>query len=641
MAITKILHINEVDMGNPARHLEQALDYIQNPEKTNGNVLVGSINCLPETAFEQMMDTKMTFGKMDKRQGYHIIISFVPRETTEEIAFDIVERFAKEYLKDEYEAVYAVHNDKDHMHAHLIFNSVNLVTGMKYEYRKGEWKRRMQPITNKLCKEYNLEIMPAEYAREPKNLSRVEWEQEQQFKEMILADALFCQNYAGSMDHFIFLMKRIGYQFEYGKYLSVKVPGGKWYHQLDKLDERFGKENFKYYLDMGFSRPRFISTNPLYLYRSGLSEFQLKFYHKMYRIRMVEQKRFDKNAAWMAKELQKFHQLQKEYLFLVNNDIKSVEGLITYEVLKGMDVERISNRQKEIYKESGARKRACKTMADVREFQIRHMQAQEELDDLKAEKREIKDNLKLVEGCKKELQQFTMLDLVSIEEKVSNTVQVPEYPYGDERAETVMDVVENDLDAVGDMEVSVEVKANAEEYIDDKNLSEAESTDVEENMDKSVNYESFMSMSPEDMAGILGFDRIVGIDEVHSKVSSFFRDVKSYVDGNEIMDVAKLVYKGMRANFIKQRAEEIVEAINSMGLSYPCLTDKEKAELFRFLPDDNNYNLELHMAVLKACGLKLEFDEVYEDYQRIYDKTMEMQDEKMNERGESVRGRAR
>lgn len=641
MAITKILHINEVDMGNPARHLEQALDYIQNPEKTNGNVLVGSINCLPETAFEQMMDTKMTFGKMDKRQGYHIIISFVPRETTEEIAFDIVERFAKEYLKDEYEAVYAVHNDKDHMHAHLIFNSVNLVTGMKYEYRKGEWKRRMQPITNKLCKEYNLEIMPAEYAREPKNLSRVEWEQEQQFKEMILADALFCQNYAGSMDHFFFLMKRIGYQFEYGKYLSVKVPGGKWYHQLDKLDERFGKENFKYYLDMGFSRPRFISTNPLYLYRSGLSEFQLKFYHKMYRIRMVEQKRFDKNAAWMAKELQKFHQLQKEYLFLVNNDIKSVEGLITYEVLKGMDVERISNRQKEIYKESGARKRACKTMADVREFQIWHMQAQEELDDLKAEKREIKDNLKLVEGCKKELQQFTMLDLVSIEEKVSNTVQVPEYPYGDERAETVMDVVENDLDAVGDMEVSVEVKANAEEYIDDKNLSEAESTDVEENMDKSVNYESFMSMSPEDMAGILGFDRIVGIDEVHSKVSSFFRDVKSYVDGNEIMDVAKLVYKGMRANFIKQRAEEIVEAINSMGLSYPCLTDKEKAELFRFLPDDNNYNLELHMAVLKACGLKLEFDEVYEDYQRIYDKTMEMQDEKMNERGESVRGRAR
>ena len=63
MAITKILHINEVDMGNPARHLEQALDYIQNPEKTNGNVLVGSINCLPETAFERCPLRYRTPGK--------------------------------------------------------------------------------------------------------------------------------------------------------------------------------------------------------------------------------------------------------------------------------------------------------------------------------------------------------------------------------------------------------------------------------------------------------------------------------------------------------------------------------------------------------------------------------------------------
>lgn len=176
-----------------------------------------------------------------------------------------------------------------------------------------------------------------------------------------------------------------------------------------------------------------------------------------------------------------------------------------------MDVERISNRQKEIYKESGVRKRACKTMADVREFQIWHMQEQKELDELKAEKKEIKDNLKLVEVCKKELQQFTMLDLVSIEEKVSNTVQVPEYTYGDERTETVMDVVENsehepvvqdssqedldavtatsvfaeyDLDVVGNVEVLAEAETNAEEYAEDKYLAEAELMDVDESMDR-------------------------------------------------------------------------------------------------------------------------------------------------------------
>ena len=207
----------------------------------------------------------------------------------------------------------------------------------------------------------------------------------------------------------------------------------------------------------------------------------------------------------------------------------------------------------------------------------------------------------------------------------------------------VSDVVKNDRDVVGKVETLVKAELDAEEYAEDKNLSEVGFVDAEESKDKGnfVTYESFMSMSPEDMAGILEFDRMVGIDEVHSRVSSFFRDVKSDVDENKIMDAAKLVYKGMRANFIKQRAEEIVEAINSMGLSYQRLTDKEKAELFQFLPDDNNYNLELHMTVLKACGLKMEFDEVYEDYQRIYDKTMEIQDEKMNERGESGRSRAR
>ena len=90
MAITKIQCLNEAHTGNPAAHLKNALSYIQNPEKTEENVLVGSINCLPDTAFEQMMDTKVTFGKTNKRQGYHIIISFAPGEATEEQALDML-----------------------------------------------------------------------------------------------------------------------------------------------------------------------------------------------------------------------------------------------------------------------------------------------------------------------------------------------------------------------------------------------------------------------------------------------------------------------------------------------------------------------------------------------------------------------
>lgn len=97
---------------------------------------MGSINCLPETAFEQMMETKQIFGKMDKRQGYHIIISFPTGEATEEQAFEITRRFAEEFLGEKYEVVYFVYTDKEHKHGHIIWNSVDMQTGRNTNIRR-------------------------------------------------------------------------------------------------------------------------------------------------------------------------------------------------------------------------------------------------------------------------------------------------------------------------------------------------------------------------------------------------------------------------------------------------------------------------------------------------------------------------
>lgn len=107
-----------------------------------------------------------------------------------------------------------------------------------------------------------MSIMPAEYSKEPKNLSRKEWELEQKLREMILEDAVFCMRHAGSEEHFRFLMKRAGYEFKLDVYMSVKFPGRKWYHPLDKLDERFSEEKFRYYLDTGIGMPKFYVGNP-------------------------------------------------------------------------------------------------------------------------------------------------------------------------------------------------------------------------------------------------------------------------------------------------------------------------------------------------------------------------------------------
>lgn len=255
-----------------------------------------------------------------------------------------------------------------------------------------------------------------------------------------------------------------------------------------------------------------------------------------------------------------------------------------------------------------------------------------------------------------------MVDLASVEEEVRNTVRVPEYPFAEEPVREELDmagkyeyseqepVQESEVETgdIVDVETAIEVAAVEEEPVE-KALMEAVTVDepvevAEVTTDAKNNlpsYERFKNMMPEEKADIWNFKQIQSFDTVHNLVSLFFYDIDHVADANEIMEEAQQVYKGTCGNFIKQRTIEIVKAINSMEYSYLALTDKEKAELFQFVPDDNNYNLEVHMAVLKACGLKLDFDEVYEDYQKIYDKTMDMQGDKKNERGESGRGRAR
>ncbi len=144
------------------KHLKSSLEYILKPEKTQDGRLVGAINCQVDTAFEQMKETKRLFGKIDKRQGYHLILSFKENEVDPDTAMEITQKFVQEYLGKEYEAVYAVHDNTEHVHSHIVFNSVSFVSGKKYRYEKGDWARDIQPITNRLCEEYGLSIIDIE-----------------------------------------------------------------------------------------------------------------------------------------------------------------------------------------------------------------------------------------------------------------------------------------------------------------------------------------------------------------------------------------------------------------------------------------------------------------------------------------------
>lgn len=453
---------------------------------------------------------------------------------------------------------------------------------------------------------------------------------------MILADAEFCQSQATSFDHFVFLMKRIGYQFEYGKYLSIKVPGGRWYHQLDKLDERFAEDKFRLYLDIPYGSPRFVVKTTGAIYCKGTTAFQMKFYRRIYQARMVEQRRFDKHAAYLAKELERMNRLQEQYLFLVKYDIKSVEGLIGYQVIRENEVEEISKRQKTLYQENSVRKRACKTVEDIREYQLWHMDVQAELDALKAEKKELNKNLKLVEACKAEYKTFSRFDYTDIEDEIRHSVEVPEYPYAEKKVEhyddyaPVTEVVDNAVVSEVPMEM------NADKKKDDSLDVEATSS-----IDK-ITYEEYKRMTPLEKAQSCGFTRLRSYEAVEGVVKLKFMELEHKPTTDELMEETELLYKGMRELVVRTKVDEVLEMVEKSGLPFICWTPKEKAELLQFQLDENSYNMQLYNAVCKACGIDTsDMDEVFEDYQAIYDKTVEMQGDKEVGRKEDGRGRVR
>ena len=557
MAITKILNIQESEGRNPASHLKNALEYIQNPDKTEECILVGGINCLPDTAFEQMEETKNIFHKTGKRQGYHVIISFSPEEkVTAEQAMYVLEYFAKAVLGNDYEAVYAVHTDREHMHGHLIWNSVSMTTGKKYNSPKGNWKNHLQPITNKYCDELGLSIMPAEYSRNPKNISRDKWEKEMSMKEIILRDAKMCAYAAGNVEHFKYLMKRLGYVFKKDAWMEVQAPGFRYYHKLAKMDEMFSEDMLRHHVDMPWmAKPYFYSSDIRGLHRAKLSPFQKKFYAKLYRLRVVEQKRFVVGGAKYAEDLKRFHQLQDEYLLLVNNDIKSVVDLVDFIGEQEEKIKQIEDRQKEIYRESSSRKRNIKNEEQYREYQIWHVEVQEELDELKQEKRGIKRQIQLADGIVKE-------DLYTAYYAVSENEEI-----------------------VADREIEIPRME--------------EDTEVEE--------------------------VVAVVVEPDANVTVMNHPANSYNDGhgqNEQTDTTgKSKFVELKETEPVDKVDWIVRKISERG-DYENISDSVKADVFGFDITDVNGSIRLFSEIMKRLEIKLAGEEIYEEFQRIYDEAV-------------------
>ena len=177
MAITKLLRIKQVNGSNPAAHLKRNIFYICNPEKTGGGIWIGgNAGTLPENIYNNMVTNKLLWGKQEGSQGFHYVLSFPPYSPVDEsLALKIAGEFCEELLGGNFLYCIAVHNDQAHMHAHITFDSVSKTDGYKFHSPKGDWEKRIQPITDRLCEKYHLPTLAYD-AGDLKGIDYGSWE---------------------------------------------------------------------------------------------------------------------------------------------------------------------------------------------------------------------------------------------------------------------------------------------------------------------------------------------------------------------------------------------------------------------------------------------------------------------------------
>ena len=626
-----MMHMKASNKARIDIHLEHSINYILQPKKLGDANLAGGINCLPDMAYQQMKATKQMFGKTGGRQGYHFVIALKPGEGTPEIMYDIAMRFAEEAFAGEYEAVVAVHTDREHLHAHIVINSVNMVTGYKFQCRDGDWKYKFQPITNKLCEEYGLHITPAEYSKEPKNMARPQWEREQVFSEWIKQDAFVCAINAENMEHFIFLLEKSGFEVKQGKHIAVKVPGMKRFKRLDTISEDFSRERletmFKYG-DPSFISPIDRTLSLLPARKAVLTPYQKKCYARMYRLRLAEKKRFSYKPAYLYEQIRKMHELHEEYLVVVKYDVKSYIDLFELKLRLQRVDEELSKVQKEMYRERGLQKRSCKNVEGMASFEASEDDYRERLEKIKLQKKDNHKKLKAVERClgregsllEAEMElRIPVGDMGDIEEIARD--EVPKNPYRvqksmavpEENISAVSEAVEDEIVEVNEIVEADVVMASEGEVVGETDMFGTVTEVAAKNADDTDGIHARgTGISGKVEGDIPGMETMnVGMEVTDKTQTITFVDEPMVVRDDVLKSTTMSDENGLVQDDVQEHKDEA--RLPSNKADYMRMSVAEKVRCYPFDTRGTDAAFEMVKAYFETVGLSTDFSSVYEE----------------------------
>ena len=234
MAVTKIKPVKST--------LSKALDYIENPDKTDGKMLISSFGCSYETADIEFGYTLSQALDKGNNLAFHLIQSFAPGEVDYEKAHEIGKQLADAVTKGQHEYVVTTHIDKGHIHNHVIFCAVNFVDHHKYNSNKRSYYG-IRNMSDKLCRENGLSVVVP--GKGSKGKSYAEYQAEKtgtswKGKLKIAVDALIPQ--VSSFEELLTRLQAAGYEIKPGKYVSCRAPGQERFTRLKTLGADYTEE---------------------------------------------------------------------------------------------------------------------------------------------------------------------------------------------------------------------------------------------------------------------------------------------------------------------------------------------------------------------------------------------------------------
>ena len=271
MAITKIWAVkddlnrvlNYIKNENKTKEemsdgLKEVLTYTTQGYKTNEKEYITGINCDPKTALTQMMNTKLSYNKMDGRLAFHAVQSFKPGELTPDECHKLGIQLAKQMWGNRFEVVVSTHLDKKHLHNHFVVNSVSWVDGKKYDNKKADIDH-FREINDAICKEHGLNVIDKPSG---KAMNYGEWNAEKNdgiyFRKIIRYDVDSVLSYARDPDQFVEGLEAMGYEVDLSKtHWTLKHPQAKRPMRFYKLskDGRYNKEHILNQLNTSLLNP--------------------------------------------------------------------------------------------------------------------------------------------------------------------------------------------------------------------------------------------------------------------------------------------------------------------------------------------------------------------------------------------------